>query len=338
MIFVAAKQVHLPVAVAPRVRCHNYVWMAVLIVAPCMTDAQDYPSRPVRMIATFVAGGGADVYARRLARKLSDVFGQQVVVDNRGGASGIIGTEIAARAAPDGYTVMFVTPSHVINAVTRHDLPYDTLKDFAPISLFTEFPFFLVTHPSFAPQSVPELIALARAKPGQINYSSSGIGTAPFFAAEMLKVYAKVDIVHVGYKGVPQAIADAMAGAVQLTFQGPTIMPSVKAGKLRALAVTSATRSAVWPDLPTIQEGGVARYHYTTWHGLLAPRNTPARIVARLNQAVVQAVRDQEVVSALVADGAQLHGSTADQFQNRLREEIAKYQELVREIGTVKFN
>lgn len=307
--------------------------MIALIAAPCITSAQDYPSRPIRMIAPFTAGGGADAYARRLAKKLSEIFGQQVVIDNRGGANGIIGTEIVARTDPNGYTIVFVTSAFAVNPAIRRRLPYDSIKDFAPISLFTEFPFFLVTHPSFPPQTVPELLALARSKPGQVNYAASTAGSALHFAAEMMKVYAKIDIVYISYKGAAEAISATLAGEAPITFQGPTIMPLVKAGKLRALAVTSAKRSLVWPDVPTIQEGGVPEYHYTTWHGLLAPRNTPKHVVARLNQAVVQAVQDQSLAKALLADGAELHGNTPAQFRDFLVREIAKYQELVRKMG-----
>lgn len=315
------------------------VAMIGLVAASCITSAQDYPNRPIRMIATFDAGGGADAYARRLAAKLSEIFQQQVIVDNRGRANGIIGTETTAKAASNGYTIMFVTSAHAINAVVRRDLPYDSVKDFAPIALFTTSRFFLLAHPSFAAQSVPELLALARSKPGQINYASTGPGSAMNFAGEMLKVYAKVDIVHIAYKAVPAALTDVMAGAVPLiTFQGPTAMALAKAGKLRALAVTSATRSPVWPDVPTIQEGGVPKYNYTSWHALFAPRNTPKPVVARLNQAIVQAVHDQNVAKAFVADGVELRGTSPEELGSFLVAEIAKHRELVREMGGLQID
>jgi tripartite-type tricarboxylate transporter receptor subunit TctC len=310
--------------------------MAALIAVPCIAGAQDFPSRPIRMIAPFTAGGGADAYTRILAKKLSEIFQQQVVVDNRGGAGSIIGTEIAARAAADGYTVLFVTSAHAINPAIHRVLPYDSMADFSPISLFTEFPFFLVTHPSFPPKSIPELLALARARPGQLNYSSSGVGSALYFAGEMLKVYAKVNIVQISYRGSAEATIAVQSGAVAFSFPGPTIMPLVKAGKLRALGVTSANRSPAWPDIPTIQEGGVPNYHYTTWHGVLAPRNTPKPVVARLNQGVVQAVQDQNLAKAMAADGTQLHGNTPEEFRDFLLRETEKFHELVRATGGLK--
>ncbi len=329
----ARKQTHILRAAAWHGSALRVVATIALIAATCVTGAQDYPTRPIRMIAPFTAGGGADAYARILAKKLSEVVQQQVIVDNRGGANGIIGTEIVARAAPNGYTIVFVTSAFAVNPAVRRTLPFDSVKDFAPISLFTEIPFFLVTHPSFPPQSVPELLALARPKPGQINYAASTAGSALHFAAEMMKVYAKVDIAYVSYKGAAEATTAALAGEVPITFQGPAVMPHVKAGRLRALAVTSAKRSPAWPDVPTIQEGGVPKYEYTTWHGLLAPGKTPTPVVARLHQAVVQAVRDQSLAKALIADGAELHGSTPEQFRDFLAREMAKYRELVRAMG-----
>ncbi len=335
----AVTRTRMPRAAVWRSPALRHVAMIALIVAPCITSAQDYPDRPIRMIATFDAGGGADAYARRLAAKLSEIFQQQVIVDNRGRANGIVGTETTAKAAPNGYTIMFVTSAHAINAVVRRDLPYDTLKDFAPISLFTTSRFFLLAHPSFAAQSVPELLALARSKPGQINYASTGPGSAMNFAGEMLKVYAKVDIVHIAYKAVPAALTDVLAGAVPLiTFQGPTAMALAKAGKLRALAVTSATRSPVWPDVPTIQEGGVPKYIYTSWHALLAPHNTPKPVVARLNQAIMQAVHDRNMAKAFIADGVELRGTTPEELGDFLVGEIAKHQELVREMGGLQID
>ena len=285
------------------------------------------------MIAVVTAGGGADIYARILARKLGESFGQQVVVDNRGGANGVIGTELASRAVPDGHTLLFVTSAHAINAATRRRLPYDTLVDLAPVSLFTEFATFLVVYPGFPPQTLPELLALARAKPGQLNYGATAPGSALHLAAEMMNLYAKVKIERVSYKGAAEALSGTLGGEVSISFHGPTIMPHVKAGRLRALAVTSAKRSPAWPDMPTMQEGGVPNYHFTTWHGLLAPRNVPSAIIARLHQAVALAARDPGVVKTLTADGAEIHGNTPAQFQAFLVREIGKYRELVQAMG-----
>ena len=243
-----------------------------------------------------------------------------------------------ARAAPNGYTILYTGSAHPINAAFRRALPYDSVRDFTPVSLFTEFPWYLVAHPSFPAQSVPEVLALARAKPGQINYASSSVGSGPHLAGEMFKAHAKLDIVHISYKGTAEATIAVLGGAVPLLFVGPTIMETVKAGKLRALGVTSNKRSSAWPDVPTIQEGGVPNYHFTQWHGVLVPRGTPRDVVARLQQAVVQTLRDPEIARTLRADGAELRGDTPEQFRNFIAREIAKNQELARQMGGLKFD
>lgn len=315
----------------------RYIATLVIFCAPCLSGAQDYPNRPIRMIAPFVAGSGADVYARVLGKKLTEFLQQQVIVDNRPGAQGIIGTELTANATPNGYTIEYITSAHAANAAINRELPYDPIKDFQPISLFTVSPFFLLTSPSFPPRTVQELITLARTKPGQINYASGG--AAQQFAGEMFKVYAKVDIVHIGYKGTTAgAITDLMSGAVHIMFQGPTIMVYVKAGKLKVLAITTAKRSATWPELPTMQESGVPNYEFTNWHGLVAPRNTPPAIVARLGQAIVQVVQDKSVVKLFASEGVELYGSTPEQFWKYVAKDVAKYEELARGMGGIKSN
>jgi tripartite-type tricarboxylate transporter receptor subunit TctC len=230
---------------------------------------------------------------------------------------------------------MFTTTSHALNPAIRHNLPYDSVKDFAPIALFVDIPFFVLNNPSFPAKSIPELLALARAKPGYLNYASISTGSAQHFAGEMLNAYANINIVRVGYRGVPAALTDVFAGTIGFTFLGPTIMPTVKAGKLRALAITTAKRSLVWPDIPTVQEGGVPNYHFTQWTGLFAPRDVPQPILARLHQAFVQTLADREVNKTLSADGAEIGGNTPEQFRAFLLREIAKYQELAR--GKVDF-
>ncbi len=321
----------------PALPCRRRLaWLAAVAILPGVAPtvcAQEFPNRPVRLIAVVTAGGGADNYARILARRLSDGFGQQVVVDNRGGANGIIGSEIVARAAPDGYTLLFVTSAHAVNPAARRRLPYDTLNDFAPVSLFTEFATFLTVNAAFAPQTLPDLLALARAKPGQINYGATAPGSALHLAAEMMNVYAKVKFTAISYKGAAEALTATIAGETQFSFHGPTVMPHVRAGRLRALAVTSASRSTAWPEIPTMQEGGVPNYHFTTWHGVLVPRATPAAIVARLAQGVAQAARDPAVIKTIAADGAELHGSTPAQFQAFLTREVTKFRDLVQAMG-----
>lgn len=301
-----------------------------------VSAAEQYPDRPVRMVAPFAPGGGADVYARILARKFTEILAQQVVVDNRAGANGIIGTDIAAKAPPNGYTVLFAISAHVTNAAIRKDLPYDIAKDFAPVSWFTEFPLFLYASPSLPTQSVPELLVLARARPGQFNYGSTGVGSAQHFAGEMLNAYAKTRVVHVSYKGIPAAMTDITAGAIAYSFFGPTLMPMVKAGKMKVLGVTSAKRSSAFPEVPSIQEGGVPNYNFTQWHGVLVPRNTPKAVIERLNGAVVQATRDRDIVAQLTADGTELRGSTPEQFGQFIAREAAKYNDLARGMAGFK--
>lgn len=307
-----------------------------ILTAGAARAADDFPNRPIRMVASFAPGGGGDVYCRLMAKKFSEIFSQQVVVDNRAGANGIIGTDIVAKAPANGYTLLFTLSAHVTNAAIRNDLPYDVLKDFAPVSLFTEFPLFLFASPSLPAQSVPELLALVRAKPGAFNYGSTGVGSAQHFAGEMFNAYAKTKVVHVSYKGIPAAMTDITSGAIAYSFFGPTLMPMVKAGKLKVLGATSAKRSNAFPEVPTIQEGGVPNYNFTQWHALLAPRNTPQPVIARLHEAVLQAVRDRDIIGSMSNDGTDLRGSTPAQLGEFIARELAKFQSLARGMGSFK--
>lgn len=308
----------------------------VVAVTTVANAAELFPERPVRMVAPFAPGGGGDVYCRLLARKFGDLFAQQVVVDNRSGANGIIGTDIVAKAPPNGYTLLFTLSAHVTNAAIRRDLPYDIEKDFAPVSLFTEFPLFLFASPSLPAQSIPELLALARARPGAYNYGSTGVGSAQHFAGEMLNAYAKLKTVHISYKGIPAAMTDITAGAIAYSFFGPTLMPMVKAGKLKVLGVTSAKRSPAFPEVPTIEEGGVPNYRFTQWHALFAPRNTPGAVIARLHESVVQATLDRDIAATLAADGTELRGGTPEQLGLFVARELARFRELARGMGGFK--
>ena len=311
---------------------------AALLVATAAASAQDYPSQPIRMIAPFTPGSGMDTYARIIAKKMTELYKQQVVVDNRGGAGSVIGTDLAAKAPANGYTILYTGSAHPINAAFRRNLPYDSVRDFTPVVLFTEFPWYLVAYPSFAASSVPELLALARAKPGQVNYASSAVGSGPHLAGEMFRSYAKVDIVHIGYKGTAEATIAVLGGAVPLIFVGPTIMQTVKAGKLKALGVTSAKRSPAWPEVPTIQEGGVPNYHFTQWHGILVPRGTPKKAIDRLYEAVTLTLRDPEVIKTLQADGAEARGDGPEPFRVFLEREFEKDRQLARAMGGFKFD
>ena len=296
--------------------------------------AQTFPAKPIRVIAPFSAGGGADTLARLLAQKLSDIYGQQVIIDNRAGASNIIGTEIAARAAPDGYTILIANNNHASNPAIYRKLPYNTLNDFAPVSLVALTPFILIVHPSLPVKSVRDLIALAKSKSGQINYASPGNGTAAHLAVELFKLNTGVDIVHIPYKGMAGAVVDTMAGATQMMIVSPlTVLPQVKAGKLNALAVTTATRSQALPDLPTMQESGVAGYEFSSWYGLLAPRAVPGPIIANLNQATAKALQSKDLQTRLASEGAEPVGGTPEQFAGFLKQQMEKYAKLIKEIG-----
>ena len=308
----------------------------VVAVTTVANAGELFPERPIRMVAPFAPGGGGDVYCRLLARKFGDLFAQQVVVDNRSGANGIIGTDIVAKAPPNGYTLLFTLSAHVTNAAIRRDLPYDIEKDFAPVSLFTEFPLFLFASPSLPAQSIPELLALARARPGAYNYGSTGVGSAQHFAGEMLNAYAKLKTVHISDKGIPAAMTDITAGAIAYSFFGPTLMPMVKAGKLKVLGVTSAKRSPAFPEVPTIEEGGVPNYRFTQWHALFAPRNTPGAVIARLHESVVQATLDRDIAATLAADGTELRGGTPEQLGLFVARELARFRELARGMGGFK--
>ena len=290
--------------------------VALLAAVSAIAAPLDYPNRPLRLVTPVLAGGGADATVRMLANKLAETFNQRVVVDNRPGASNIIGTDIVAKATPDGYTILWVSSTHAINAgVRRGRLPFDPLGDFAPITLFAKIPFILVVHPALPVKSVPELIALARAKPERLNYASAGIGSTSHFAGELLKKLAKIDLVHVAYKGSAALLA-VVGGETPILFTGPlSVLPHAKAGRLRALAVSTAKRSPAFPELPTVAEGGVPGYEYTSWYGLLAPRRTPAAIIDVLSGAVAQALKTKEVSAFLSGEGFELDGSGPAAFR-----------------------
>lgn len=295
---------------------------------------QAYPNKPIRIVVPSSAGGGADFTARLLAQKLSDLLGQQVFVDNRPGAGNIIGTEAVAKALPDGYTLLLAINNHAINASLYQNLPYDPLKDFAPISLIVKSPHILVVHPSLPVKTVQELITFARAKPGQINYSSAGNGTAAHFAAELFKLDARIQITHIPYKSLSAAVIDVIAGAVQVMFpSAATASGQIRAGKLRALAVTTAKRSHAMPELPTLQESGVPGYEFSSWFGLLAPAATSPAVVAQLSQGIAQIVRSKEVQTRFTDDGSEPVGSTSGEYGAFLKAEVETYAKLVKEIG-----
>jgi len=308
-----------------------------LIAIPLAThcaQAQDYPTKPIRLIVPFAPGGGTDITARSIALKLTEAWGQTVVADNRAGANGTIGVEIAAKSAPDGYTLTMISSSHSVNVSLYKKLPYDLIKDLSPITQATTQPYALVVHPSVAAKSVRELIALAKAKPGTLNYGSSGTGGLSHLSGALLSSLAGLTMTHVPYKGGAPAMTDVIAGQIQMLFS--TILQShahIKAGRLRALAVTTAKRSAGAPELPTMQEAGVPGYEVAGWYGVLAPAKTPQPIIAKLNLEIVKILQTQEMKDRLSADGSEPVGSTPEQFGAHIKSEVTKWSKVVREAG-----
>jgi tripartite-type tricarboxylate transporter receptor subunit TctC len=308
--------------------------LAVLALSAA-AQPQVYPAKPIRMIVAYPPGGGTDIVGRMLAQKLSESLGQSVVVENRGGASGNIGTELAARAAPDGYTMLMgnVAPN-AINVSLFKDLPFDPIVDFAPVSLVASTPNILVVHPSTPARTVKEVVALARAQPGTLNFASAGVGSSSHLAGELFRILAGADIVHVPYKGAGPAMVDVLSGQVQLYFATmPAAMPHVKPGKLAPVAVTSARRSQALPDLPTIAESGVPGYEASTWYGVLAPARTPSAVVARLHGDIVKILADAALHARMADQGFDPVGSSPEEFGAYIKSEILKWRKVIRDAG-----
>ena len=302
-------------------------------VAPAVW-AQAYPGKPVRMIAASSPGSAVDIVARIVAQKLSEQMGQQVIIDNRAGAGGNLGAELAAKAVPDGYTLFMGTPAHAINTGLYRKLNYDLVRDFAPVSQVTSGAYVIVVHPSLPVKSVKELITLARSKPGQLNYASAGSGNATHLAGELFNSLAKVRLVHVPYKGSGPAVTDLVGGQVQLMFANlVAALPQVKAGRLRALAVTGEKRTAAASALPTVIEAGVPGYVVLSWFGVLAPVATPREIITRLNAELIQAMRAPEMRDRLASNGAEPATGTPEQFAAFIKSEITQWTTVVRNAG-----
>jgi len=302
---------------------------------PGLAAAQSYPEKPIRVILSVPAGATPDVTARLVTPGVSRLLGQQLVVDNRPGAGGMIGAEIASKATPDGYTLFISSPGALtILPHLRKHVPYDTLRDFIPISLISIGPFVLITHPSVPARTVKELIALAKAQPGKLNYASAGNGTANHLAMELFKHMAGIDIVHVPYKGAPQAVTDVVAGHMNMMFNSiAPIVGHIKAGRLRVLGIASAQRSAQLPDVPTISEAGLPGFEAVNWFGMFAPAKTPKRIIARLNEAVVKVVHTPEIQAQFLTLGADPVGSSAEDFAAFVRKDMEKYANIVKISG-----
>ena len=296
--------------------------------------AQNYPTKPIRMIVPFVPGGNTDIIARVYAPKMAELLGQQIVIENRGGAGGVIGTEVVARAAPDGYMLVMVSAGHTINPAMIKKLPYDSVKDFAPISMIADVPTAFVVHPSLPAKNVREFIAIARARPGEINYSTAGRGTVGHLAAELLSSMAKIKLVHVPYKGTGQAMVDLVAGHVQMQFPSmPAAIQQVQTGRLRMIGQTGKERSAAAPGIPTMQESGLPGFVVSSGFGLFAPAGTPRTIIDRVHSALVKALNDPAVKENLAKQGAEVVASTPEQYDQFNRAEIAKWIKVVAEAG-----
>lgn len=297
--------------------------------------AASYPAKPVRLVVPFPAGGTTDILARAVAQKLTEAWGQQVIVDNRPGAGGNIGSELVAKSTPDGYTLLMGTVgTHAINPSLYARMPYDHVKDFTPVILVAGVPNVLVVNPSLPVHSVQELIAYAKANPGKLNFASSGNGTSIHLAGELFKTMTGVQMTHIPYKGSAPALADLLGGQVQLMFDNlPSSLPFIKAGRLRALAVTSGTRAAALPDLPTLAESGLPGFEASSWFGVLAPAGTPHDIVAKLNGAIASWLASPEAKEKLSAQGAIAAGGTPDAFVRHIAAETSKWAKVVKASG-----
>lgn len=297
--------------------------------------AQSYPAKPLRFVVPFAAGGGSDLVARTVAAKLTEALGQPVVVDNRAGAAGSIGADIAAKSPPDGHTLLLGSNGPLaINPSLYAKLPYDASRDFAPVSLVTIMPFVLVVHPALPVRTVKELIALAKSKPGQLNYGSPGNGSTTHLANELLKSMTGTSITHVPYKGVAPAATDLISGQVQMMSGDlSTLLPHVRSGRMRALAVTAARRSSLLPNVPTVAEAGVPGYEASGWFGVLVPAGTPQPIVTRLNSAIVKGLESSDSRERLAALGGEVAGDTPEHFAAHIRTEAAKWSKLIRTLG-----
>ena len=306
---------------------------AYLLLSGTSALAQAWPNRAVKVIVPAPAGGPGDVIGRAIAEKLSAVFGQQFIVDNRAGANYAIGTEAVAKSAPDGYTLLMTASPHTINPALYPNQTLDPIKDFAPITLVAVTPLVLVVHPSVPVKNVAELLAFVRAQPGKVNYGSAGTGSTLHLAGEMFNKLGGVSMVHVPYKGVTQAVTDLLGGHVSLMFPGgPIAFPHVKTGKLRALATTGSMRTAAAPDLPTVAEAGMPGFEISAWYGMLAPAGTPPGIVNRLHEEIVKALKSPELKERWTSLGADVvYQDTPEQFNSFLKNDLTKWAKVIKE-------
>ena len=308
-------------------------YLAIVLTA-CNAQAQTYPNKPIRLIVPFPAGGPTDVTARIISPKISEALGQNILIENRGGASSIIGSDIVAKSPPDGYTLLLCTVTNAINVSLIPKIPYDMSRDFEPIAQLFITTSILTAHPSLPVKSVKELIALAKARPGQLTYGSAGNGSPSHLAGELLKTMSGINLLHVPYKGGGPAAVEQVAGQVQLAFlSAPAVVQFIKNGRLRALAVTNAKRSIVLPDLPTIAEAGLPGYESEGWSGIFAPAKTPAAVVQRLYSEFAAALRDNDIRAKLIAAGTEPALLPPEALGKKMRDEIARWSKVVKASG-----
>lgn len=314
---------------------HRWALGALFACIALGASAQSYPNRPIRLVVPFPAGGTTDILARAVSQKLTEALGQAVVVDNRAGAGGNIGSDLVAKSAPDGYTLLMGTVgTHAINPSLYSKMPYDHVKDFVPVVLVAGVPNVLVVNPALPVQSVADLIKLAKDKPGTINFASSGSGTSIHLSGELFKTMAGVDMTHVPYKGSSPALTDLIGGQVQVMFDNlPSSLPQIKGGKLRAIAVTSMARAPALPGVPTINESGLPGFEASSWFGILAPAGTPAPVVARINAEVNKWLQSPDAREKLLAQGAEAAGGSPEQFGGYMRSETEKWAKVVKASG-----
>lgn len=295
-------------------------------------NAQTYPAKPVRVIVPFAPGGTTDIMARLMAPRLGADLGQQILVDNRAGAGSMLGTELAAKAAPDGYTLVLNNIGLALNETIYPKRPYDTQRDLAPVSLLGVTPNMFVVHPSLPVKSVREFVALSKSRPGQLTYASGGIGSSSHLAGELLQIMAGIKVIHVPYKGAGPALIDVASGQVHFMINSmPAVMGHVRGNRLRALAVSGLKRSPAAPDVPTIAESGVPGYEFTTWYGLLAPAATPLSVINRLNEAVQKTLQDADLREKLAQQGVEPEASSPQRFGDIIRSDIAKWRKTIRD-------
>lgn len=316
-------------------RVYSLLLSAILLAGTTWVAAQEYPSKPVRLIVPFAPGGGNDIVARAIAQQLSASLGRQFVVDNRAGAGGVVGAELAAKSPADDYTLFLGgVGSHAVNPNLHAKLPYDPVADFAPITLIASAPSVLVVHPAVPARTIEEFTALAKANPGKLNFASNGNGSSAQLAAVLYASMAGVRMVHVPYKGLAPALADLLSGEVQLMFSSMVaIIPHIKTGRLRALAVTGRKRSPLLPEVPTLEESGLRGYEAGSWYGILAPAGTPPQIVAKLNAGIVQALQQPAIRERLAAEGAEAIGGTPGEFAAHINAELARVGKILRDGG-----